>query len=74
MAALVTSALMITSCGGGGATETTPTGGRESFKGTNLRVLLKEGLHIGHGDLRHHIRFVLEHARVRLGHLARATR
>jgi multiple sugar transport system substrate-binding protein len=46
MAALVTSALMITSCGGGGATETAPTGGRESFQGTNLRVLLKEGYEI----------------------------
>lgn len=46
VAALAAASLMLTACGGGSATQEAPAGGRDSFKGTNLRVLLKEGYEI----------------------------
>ncbi|WP_299168972.1 ABC transporter substrate-binding protein [uncultured Arthrobacter sp.] len=45
LSVLVTGTLLLTACAGGAAEEA-PAGGRESFEGTNLRVLLKEGYEI----------------------------
>lgn len=43
---LTAGGLLLTGCGGGSTTSEEPAGGRDAFKGTNLRVLLKEGYEI----------------------------